>query len=264
MDLAGHEDELNSARLSVDTLNGQITRLQGELATALTTAATGSSSAAPDDLLEEVSYLNSRVSELEQELDAKNEEIDTADTRIIASLKENKKLSGKVKALQSQVVTLQQQQQQVSSSSAMSMTKVAGNGDDSTATKPTSSPILPANNKKRSAPDDAAQPAAPAVARAMYVAASPETSTRSVNKGSFTPVRKIKPLGSPRKGESTTTPGLQDRTNVKTKSQLMDVFAASGKKPIVAATGEKKAAALGGSNALMAALAAKRKINTQV
>lgn len=277
------EAQLESARAAEGQLRLQLEESQRQAQDSLAAAAKNAASngaKASDDVAEELAYLNSRVSELEQELETKADEIENADERILEGLKENKKLASKVKTLQKQLAQASQVSQATTSTSPPASTQPA---EASTASPATTSPIL---SRKRSAPEDQMQDAGNSsqhrAARGVFIpspakpiAPSPAVARRAI-------------AGSPVKSG-----GLQDRTNTArlpaaasiqdaekdglfkfhgsangnansaTKVQAVEgkATAENGATGAPAAAKRTLGGARGGAGDLMAALQAKRKLN---
>lgn len=103
------ESQLKAVQAGEAHLRKDIDRLKGEIEAAIaksvhTVSENGLNPMEGTKLKDEVAYLNSRISELERELEVKADEVESADGRILESLKENKKLASKVKSLHKQLL----------------------------------------------------------------------------------------------------------------------------------------------------------------
>ncbi|CAO1616752.1 unnamed protein product [Parajaminaea phylloscopi] len=244
-DKDGLEAQLQAALSKETRLTDELQNLSIKLLAAEDIAAVTASSTNAQ-LTEEIDYFKSRISNLEQDLEHKADEIESADGRILESLKENKRLAAKLKALHKQLLAAKQQGTKPATASSSTQTEAQETTmrekeaplqpallpsltalspvHESTrspvpSVKPTPrvheaqavtsdmAPPAPAS-RKRASPDDDVATDSPASrrARGIYV---PAGNVKTSSTG-FMPVRRAvvaSPL--PLRGA-----GLQDRTNV--------------------------------------------------
>lgn len=285
--------QLQAAKTSEDKLRRELTAAQAEVSAA---AQRTEASASAAEVEEELSYLKSRITELETELEAKADEVENADGRILDGLKENKKLASKIKTLQKQLIHLQEEVakshkpseqgaeagqqpvpepvQQASIPSKPALAPAQPKEQISVSDIPsTSSPNL---SRKRPSPEDDTHEEAPSSNRARAVYLPTSNGKGGSSSSGFMPVRRTVAASSPNKAAR-----LQDRTNVDrttagVKATEIDKAGAEKKPANISGNmnggvpptrrtlgGARPGAAVGaggGSSDLMAALQAKRRL----